>query len=175
MKRKITIALFLALLLVIFFFLYCLYQDKKYSKLVNNTLNKLKKDYEIKLVLNNNYTYDDREFTSKIIYTESKKDNKYKYQEKIYDNGTLRHTNSCSEKKDCNFDLNFNYLFKNVKVDSKEIKVNVKVLNKFLYGNGFDTKDKTRLYIDDNGNYINKLSFTIKNSEEDITGIITIK
>ena len=113
MKKKLLL-IFFVVLLVIFLILFINKTDN-INEIVNNTIQN-KDEYKITLTLKNVYYLNDEKVSSKIIYIEQKKNNLYKFTNKMYDNGTLKGENiSYLENNDYYYKENGKYISKKVK------------------------------------------------------------
>ena len=81
MKKKLLLVFFIVLI-VIFLLIFFFKKDKNINEEINNTINNVN-EYKKTLTLKNIYYLDNKKMDSKIVYTEIKKDDEYKYINKI--------------------------------------------------------------------------------------------
>lgn len=175
MKKKLLLV-FLIVLIVIFLIVCFFYKDENINKEINNTINK-KDEYKITLTLNNIYYIDNKKFDSKIKYIEIKKNCNYKYENKLYDNNNLVKK---STKK--NFSINYKSFFNKIKKikcykkdNNKYCKTRMKSSDAFIliYKNSKnnDIEEYTDVNIISSGNYIDSISFKVKDTKNNIYSV----
>ena len=169
MKKKLLLIFFI--ILIVIFLIIIFFPKDNIEESINNTIEYLEyKEYKITLTLKDIYLMNEKEFTTKIVYCESKKDDLYKFDNKMYTNGTLTNEvksyakeekdkylyyyfddkgykkieiNDLNEKKD--FNINIKKFFSKIGTISKTKRQGKKV----YYSSTMNTKDAFSLIYED--------------------------
>ena len=162
MKKKLLLVFFIVLI-VIFLIIFFFKKERNINNEINNTINNVN-EYKKTLTLKNIYYLDNKKMDSKIVYIEIKKDDEYKYINKIYENNTL-----VKETKDKNFDIDIKSFFKKIKkMDcyDKYCKTKMKSSDAFslIYNNpkNKDLNKYTVVKIYTDNKYITSIIFNVK-------------
>ena len=144
MKKKLLLIFFIVLIVI--FLIIFINNDDNINEIINNTISD-RDEYKITLTLKNIYYLNNNEFTSKIVYIEQRKNEKYKITNKIFENNTLKKENikyldgekyyilenGLSKEKEFknieeikDFDINYDDFFKKIKSINKIKTVNGK-------------------------------------------------
>lgn len=162
MKKKLLLVFFIVLI-VIFLIIIFFKKERNINKEINNTINNIN-EYKMTLTLKNIYYLNNKAMNSKIVYTEIKKNDKYKYSNKIYENGSF-----IKETKDKNFNINIESFFKKIKkMDCNDTycKTKMKSVDAFSliydHPNNKDIEEYTYVKIYTDNTDIKSISFKVK-------------
>ena len=166
MKKKILLIFFIVLIVI--FLIFFINKKDNINELVNNTIENTD-EYKITLTLKNIYYIENKKINNKIVYVEQKKNDKYKFINKIFDNDTLinesinyldgnkyyyKEKNSYKEKiiddvKNVkNFNINYTDFFKKI----KNMRISKTIDDKIYYKSKMKSEDAFSLIYDNSKN-----------------------